>query len=906
MLALSLSTLHSHRRPDKSSVTKEITQLKKRLQELDDLYPSLPSPSGSNSEEHDREPSSENGPSQNGRLDGRSKHPRLASSRSVSASLQDWIGPYSVDGASQEIDWPRSTRLVESDRKDQIAAANTAIEPWMVDVVHSHWANPVNFQARVELSRQAKSMMPSTVIIEELIDTFFHRCNYLVGNILYEPRFRRLSSVSYKSNLTTEEILTSPLYIDPCCWVVFFMVLSISLCFYPYHTANPTPAFHAVNSLRASEGSAWTERWHEFSRRCLSIGEVLEFTSLPAMQSAVLMLFRAKESDSWIHGLERIVISSAYRMHYHLLSKDSLPEHLRVEDRARKEVIARLWSHLCTRDWFAYARNTHHVIRTGQATTPMPLRIGDSEILGGHRQGKPTHDYSDTSYSLAMLSLSAITRDISEARLRTGPGKELGLEAKDRHIQSLTKWIDTLPPFYQPNPTASQPAIVLPQRWRLLSQAFHLMLKLYHGDVTRAAARQAMLPTAKALLAMYPTVTTMCPVIKAAWPNWIYLISACLAIGLDLIKSHRDAGGELNAHRDDARSLVASGSKALQHLSQSASIVARILLEVEEERYQMLLEHGLSGIDQTKLQDIETAIFRRAAAQMSPSYPHDTLNLLVPSQGHDATMPALATDTSGSRGCDIIRPELWRLLLTAQGGEAAQSAGDANDDERFSGVRSDLLEKVAAANSPGSARERTASSSSGFHEERAHYEGRPSVVPSPFQHHAEATTAMLPPPSSLVPHPKVRFDASATVNGIANHRDGALSTSTSNHSIRSGSTPSAFTSSYNASSQPRPHQQGHQRFGTHNVTAYRQHPSSITYHHPAPPHQLPPPSRPLASYADGLLPTRIQPSADHFVVNSNGTESGSSAVTSSVSYHPLPPGSIMRDAQSTLYHHHDM
>lgn len=97
------------------------------------------------------------------------------------------------------------------------STSSNLVEPWMADVVHLHWAKPANFQARVDLSREAKSLLASVVIIEELIDTYFWRCNHLVGGIIFEPRFRRLSAVSYKSDLTTEAILTSPLFIDPSC-----------------------------------------------------------------------------------------------------------------------------------------------------------------------------------------------------------------------------------------------------------------------------------------------------------------------------------------------------------------------------------------------------------------------------------------------------------------------------------------------------------------------------------------------------------------------------------------------------------------------------------------------------------------------------------------------------------------
>ncbi|CAO1636362.1 unnamed protein product [Jaminaea pallidilutea] len=652
-------------KPDRAMVQEEMTQLQRRMEHLQRMLPKLASGSpGSSPSDSTTTPATP--------LDAPrpSKQPkRTNSSFDASRSsdpLRPWIGPYDAgDSSKREIDWRLSGGMVDSETKAAATQKQPAVETWMIDVVHSHWADPANFQARVDLSREAKTLMPSTIIIEELIDTFFLSCNHLVGGIIFEPRFRRLSAVSYKSNLSTEEILTSPLYIDPSCWVMLFMVLSIGLCFYPFEMANPTPAFHAVNSLRASEGEKLTERMHDFSRRCLAVGETLELTSLPAIQSAILMCFRAKEKDSYTRQLLRLVISSAQNLGYHRLGAWKHHEGMRLEDRVRKEIITRVWAHLCTRDWCAIARDGNNVIRPWQCDTRQPSNLSTSDILACRDHSRPISEVTDMSYSLAMLGLSKVIREMAEERFRSGEG--LTTEVRDRYTKQIYKWYEGLPQplrLDQGGLERSSPSV---PGWLLLTQGLHQLLRLHRHSLVSRSTRQALLPLATAWLEAYPHVADACPVIGILWSNWMQAVATSFVLSFELMDPSTDQSKQHNKkhpsqYRNTVRMLIYRAHKALLNdPNEHGSVVLQSLLEMEEERSQSQSQSQSAEIKVSDLDELNLEVLRRSA-RSSGRASVTSADLTFPAKGHDAVLPALSTASDGNRHCDILRVEDWIMV----------------------------------------------------------------------------------------------------------------------------------------------------------------------------------------------------------------------------------------------------
>lgn len=562
------------------------------------------------------------------------------------------------------------------------APAPSLVEPWMMDVVHLHWAKPANFQARVDLSREAKSLLASVVIIEELIDTYFSRCNHLVGGIIFEPRFRRLSAISYKSDLTTEAILTSPLYIDPSCWVMLFMVLSIGLCFYPYHSDQPTPAFHAVNAFRAQEGEAWTERLHDFSRRCLALGEILELTSVPALQSALLVCFRARETDGYTKQLYRLIISSTQSMGFHKLGDWTYTSDMRVEDACRKETITRVWSHLCTRDWASISRDGINVIHPEQMDTRQPYNMSNAHILlPQERWSRPSSEFTEMSYPIASLSLSRLIREVTESRAR-------GTASSSMAASRYYAWVDALPAPLALGSTLNKPASLPIMRWMLYTQCFHQLLKLLRGDLSSQSTRRSLLPIATKLLELFPCVTAACPVVRALWTNWFHTVSASFVVGLELIEGE----GGREQDRAASRSLLSAAGEVLMPLSEKGGLFIQALLDFEETRH----ASPSSAQPALDVNELHLILLRHAAARFSgPAWLFGDLSL--PLKGHDSILPGLATPPAdGNRRCEIVRGEDWARIAQEMAVDRGESLRIANTDQQHGAdaAGSDLFAQV--------------------------------------------------------------------------------------------------------------------------------------------------------------------------------------------------------------------
>lgn len=674
------------------SVREEIMSLRKRLEELGELLPTLPSPVRSPPASH------------SSRLDShqeevsRPPHKRQRRIASIDQSEVDGAVFNRAKGTEAEgsvktlEEWAGTgTRGVTSVLP--LGAPGEQAEAWRFDAANPFWANPKHFYARVELSREAAALFPSVVVIEELVDTFFYRCNHLCGHVLFEPRFRRLSQLSYKSNLTTEEILTSPLYVDPSCWAIMFMVLSISLCFYPYESDKPTDAFHAVNEFRVSKGEEITEKMHNISRRCLALHESLSFSSLPALQAATLMIFRAREPDPYIRQLLRITISSAQSLGYHQLGNFDSAQERDLVCRARQESIARLWAYLCVRDWCSSERDGTYTIQPLQCTTRAPMNISDSELLEGRTESRPRSEFSETAYPLAMFSLAKIIREIQDAQQLCGGS--LDEECKDRFSKQLLRWLWALPPFYQLGATTESPRIIIVQRWMLHQQAFHQLLKLCRGDLSLRTTRESILDLAHSVLITHTRVTSMCPVVKTMWVNWMHLWNAGVIVGFDLLDT--DDEQERLDKRANARNKIHGAIDSIRKCagSERGSKLLEALLEMEEHRHARRIAG--QGTEPLKFRQLAVDLIR-TVAEKSAEPIWRASDFQYPSKAHDAILPALATSTIGNGHTDIIRVEDWRRVALESGLGAFEPVHNMQDPNE---ADADDLLRIVMASAPG-------------------------------------------------------------------------------------------------------------------------------------------------------------------------------------------------------------
>ncbi|PWN19280.1 hypothetical protein BCV69DRAFT_300599 [Microstroma glucosiphilum] len=648
---------------DAVSVQEEMRQLRQRMDELGELLPHL-SPG----------PSSPTVPA-NGT---HSKHqrPKL---KHASSSMQTSYHESPSSSSADELDhapYPRDTdqsvRALEkwadgegpsTSSKDISTSAalvsKVRSELWRNDSVNPYWADPVNFQARIELSREAFALLPEPEVIEELVDVYFVRCNHLCGGILSETRFRRLAVIGRKSNLTTEEILISPAYIDPSSWSIMFMVLSIALCFYPYESDAASSRFHGVNKFRAEEGEVWTRNAHDLSRRALGLHGSLSLCSLPALQAATLLTFRAREPDAYTRQLLRLSIASAQALGYHQLGKLPLQDDDEIETRIRKEGITRLWAYLCCRDWCAAEKDGTYAIQPNQCTTRAPLHFSESDLLGGMTKSKPMTELTQMTYPLQMLALSKIIREAHDIRQASGQPL-LSPATSDQFHKRLLRWLWALPLPLQIGSDIISPRTTATQRWMLHQQAFHQLLKLCRGDLSKHSVRASILDLADSILVTHRKVKAICPVLKNMWVNWMHLMNAAIIVGFDLLEAEEGKQKEPTA-RAAARQKIQTAMDAINGTSGShrGAFLLEALLYTEEERHQRIQSgQAVDPIDFSAL----TLDLIRIAASKSTEPLWKLTDFTFPDRAHDSVMPALATNTLANDQCEAVRVDDWQKV----------------------------------------------------------------------------------------------------------------------------------------------------------------------------------------------------------------------------------------------------
>lgn len=532
-------------------------------------------------------------------------------------------------------------------------------ELWRNDSVNPYWADPANFQARIELSREAFALLPDPEVIEELVDVYFVRCNHLCGCILSETRFRRLAVIGRKSNLTTEEILISPAYIDPSSWTIMFMVLSIALCFYPYESDAASSRFHGVNKFRAEEGEVWTKNAHDLSRRALGLHGSLSFCSLPALQAATLLIFRAREPDTYTRQLLRLSIASAQALGYHQLGKLPLEEDDEIETRLRKEGITRLWAYLCCRDWCAAERDGTYVIQPGQCTTRAPLHFSESDLLNGMTKSRPMTELTQTTYPLQMLALSRILREVHDIR-QASSQPLLSAATRDQFNKRFLRWLWALPLPLQIGSDVTSPRTTATQRWMLHQQAFHQLLKLCRGDLSKKHVRAPILDLADSILVTHQKVKDICPVLKNMWVNWMHLMNAAIIVGFDLLEAEEGKRTDSEA-RAAARQKIKTAMDAINDTTGShrGALLLAALLHTEDERYRRM-QSGQS-VDPIDFSALALDLIRMAASKTTEPLWKLT-DFTFPDRAHDSVMPALATNTLANDQCEAVRVDDWQKV----------------------------------------------------------------------------------------------------------------------------------------------------------------------------------------------------------------------------------------------------
>ncbi|UZJ55102.1 hypothetical protein CBS101457_004422 [Exobasidium rhododendri] len=482
------------------------------------------------------------------------------------------------------------------------------------DTPQRKWQNLTALPERLQLLQQAKECPYASdgLIVRELVSVYLYRVNHLAGHVIYSPGFQR--AVEAFLSMSVEEVVTSKIFIDPCCLSTLMLVLCLGFEFHPWQLPpgqSPTPGFLAVHSIRKRSIDP-TKQWYSIGRRALAIEDSYRLNSLPALQAACLFLVQGKESREWSRMLHQIAIASAQDFGLHRLGRAEAPT-VEKSEFVRLECGIRIWNFLAMRDWsLAIDQGYTFVIQPEHSTTRLPLNLGDDDLEAGIRTAKPSSEWTMMSFVITQIELAKVVRDSSTLRNRQLLNEEQSQSSrlahqsilKDKLIQFQTR----MPQYFTLDSRVNTPGLIHVQRWLLNQQIFDFQLRLLRSGLTSSALeRRNCLQLAENVIDQQANIRRICPVIDNLQINFFHLFGACLILLLDLIEQYQTSDGEEEVAwcRGDSRHKISTALQAFPtgNLKYSRGRhVLEVLMEYEEDCHQKAQEgkKGLSRLSQER------------------------------------------------------------------------------------------------------------------------------------------------------------------------------------------------------------------------------------------------------------------------------------------------------------------
>lgn len=134
---------------------------------------------------------------------------------------------------------------------------------------------------------------------------------------MYEPTYRATSH--YFTHVTPEDAASSPVFVDPCCMSIWFLVLCIAYHFHPHNVpAANTPGFRQLQAMRAA-GVDPTIKWYDLARRAFAIEHGYWLKSVNALQAACLFITLGQGNNEWLRMVAQMTVVSARDVGLHRL-----------------------------------------------------------------------------------------------------------------------------------------------------------------------------------------------------------------------------------------------------------------------------------------------------------------------------------------------------------------------------------------------------------------------------------------------------------------------------------------------------------------------------------------------------------------------------------------------------------
>lgn len=444
--------------------------------------------------------------------------------------------------------------------------------------------------------------LPRRQLMAQLVSVFADRVNFLTGNIVHMPSFRRDVEAFYALE-TVERQARAVNNVDVGWLAVLLLTITLALRFYP---CNPPQDWDSVSHL--FDGRS-IHLYASAARTALVLARYQSSQSLSVLQAILLSHLSDSHAGYKVNEtMLRIGITNAQSMGLHRLGDaGSEPRAGEATSVAiRRELAKRIWYQLLFKDWsYSSCSSGVYNIQESQFNTPLPSNYNDEDLEQTPLPPpRPREEHSDMSYSLESIKVvkvmkmqtdmkNAQRKELDEQRASTG---ETARPTAKRTCQDAAvldaayrEILDKLPVHFSVGSDCGTDTNIEIQRWLIQQVVFHQLLKLHRPALSsKPNARTSCVALARSILDTQKKLRGRCTVVDRLLCNLTQSYTAAIVLLLDLLQN---GSAQPPGMRLVIRSEVAEALRALNHVNETTNSVEagirviEALLAEEEARW---------------------------------------------------------------------------------------------------------------------------------------------------------------------------------------------------------------------------------------------------------------------------------------------------------------------------------
>ncbi|PWN18407.1 hypothetical protein BCV69DRAFT_314608 [Microstroma glucosiphilum] len=416
--------------------------------------------------------------------------------------------------------------------------------------------------------------LPRRALAAQLVSVYADRVNFLAGNIIHIPTFRRDVEAFYALE-TVEKQARVINNVDAGWLSVFLLVIVLALRFYP---CTPPEDWEPVSHL--FDGRS-VHLYGSAARTALGLARYQSSRSLAVLQAILLSNLSDSHSGRSNPTMLRVAISNAQEMGLNRLG-DASRQPKAGESASvvvRREIAKRIWYQLVFKDWSGSCTSHVYSINEKHFNTPLPGNFNDEDLETSPPPApKDREEFTEMSYTLETYEVIKVLKLRTDLinDVRSSGGEE---EAKKAHCpqaaiidRAFRGVLDGLPSFFSVGSEIGTDTHVEIQRWLLQQGIFHHLLRLHRPALTsKRNARLSCVVLARSVLDTQKKLRSRCTVIDRLIGNLAQSYTAAIVLLMDLLQPLEGEIANEAVRRDVIRSEVAEALRALHHVNETTN-----------------------------------------------------------------------------------------------------------------------------------------------------------------------------------------------------------------------------------------------------------------------------------------------------------------------------------------------